>query len=84
MDITKILVAGIGAVGGFFGATLAHHYEDDNKVNIYFLARGEHLNKIQKQGLKVVHGENSFFAKKGFFSASSQYKSHILVAMTFK
>lgn len=63
MDITKILVAGIGAVGGFFGGTLAHHYEDDNEVNIYFLARGEHLKKIQKQGLKVVHGENSFIAK---------------------
>lgn len=59
---TKIVVAGIGGVGGCFGGLLAKKYADAADVDIIFLARGEHLNHIQNKGLKVVHGESSFIA----------------------
>ncbi len=59
---TKILVAGIGGIGGFFGGLLAKRYQDDPSTDIYFLARGEHLAAIQAHGLKVEHGPDSFLA----------------------
>lgn len=60
---TKIVVAGIGGVGGYFGGLLAKKYEGDEGVQIHFLARGAHLKQIQDQGLKVVAGAESFTAK---------------------
>ncbi|MEO7176302.1 MAG: 2-dehydropantoate 2-reductase [Saprospiraceae bacterium] len=59
---TKILVAGIGGIGGFFGGLLAKKYHDDASIDIYFLARGEHLAAIQAHGLKVEYGTDSFLA----------------------
>ena len=59
---TKIVIAGIGAVGGYFGGVLAKHYETNKEIEINFLARGNHLHKIQQNGLKVVKGVDSFFA----------------------
>jgi 2-dehydropantoate 2-reductase len=50
----KILVAGIGGVGGYFGGLLARKFENSEEVNIAFLARGEHLAKIRASGLKVI------------------------------
>jgi len=60
---TKILIAGIGGVGGYFGGWLARHYRDHPQVEIHFLARGRHLQKIQAEGLRVVHGADSFVAR---------------------
>lgn len=60
---TKIIIAGIGGVGGYFGGLLANHYYDNENVEISFVARGEHLKEIQKNGLKVIKGENEFIAK---------------------
>lgn len=59
----KIIVAGIGGVGGFFGGLLARHFFDSPEVDIYFLARGEHLKQIQANGLKVLKGNTHFTAK---------------------
>jgi 2-dehydropantoate 2-reductase len=59
----KIVIAGIGGVGGYFGGLLAKQYENSNDVEICFLARGQHLNKITENGLKVIHGQNVFIAK---------------------
>jgi len=59
---TKIVIAGIGAVGGYFGGVLAKHYETNKEIEINFLARGNHLHKIQLNGLKVIKGADSFFA----------------------
>ncbi len=59
----KILVAGIGGVGGYFGGLLAKIYENSNEVDIIFLARGEHLNQIQNNGLKVISESGEFSAK---------------------
>lgn len=63
MKNTKILFAGIGGVGGYFGGLLAHHYENNKNVEVSFIARGEHLKEIKKRGLHVIKGENQFIAK---------------------
>lgn len=59
----KIVIIGIGGVGGYFGGLLAKQYAGSNEVEIYFVARGEHLKQIQEKGLKIINGENSFIAK---------------------
>ncbi len=50
----KIAVIGAGGVGGYFGGRLARADFD-----VTFLARGEHLRKIQQNGLRVksVNGD---------------------------
>jgi len=63
MKKTKIVIAGIGGVGGYFGGLLARRYYDDNNIEINFVARGQHLKEIQNKGLKVIKGENQFTAK---------------------
>ena len=44
----RIMVFGTGGAGGFFGAHLANAGED-----VVFIARGEHLEAIRKNGLYV-------------------------------
>lgn len=63
MTKTKIIIAGIGGVGGYFGGLLAKHFFDNKEVEISFVARGEHLEEIQKNGLKVIKGKNEFIAQ---------------------
>jgi len=46
MTKTKIVLAEIGGVGGYFGGLLAKHFADNEKVEINFVARGEHLKKM--------------------------------------
>ncbi len=50
----KILIAGSGGVGGYYGGLLAQSGND-----VTFLARGEHLKAIREHGLQVksVHGD---------------------------
>nr|WP_299173326.1 2-dehydropantoate 2-reductase [uncultured Allomuricauda sp.] len=62
MASTKILIAGIGGVGGFFGGLLAKQFQDSKAVDIHFLARGAHLEQIQKSGLHVIEGDEQFAA----------------------
>jgi len=62
-DKIKILIAGIGGVGGYFGGLLAKAYAGVENMEIYFLARGEHLEKIRNNGLKVIKGEVNFTAR---------------------
>lgn len=56
----KILIAGIGGVGGYFGGLLSKAYENDSRINIYFFARSTHLKKIQENGLKIIKGGTEF------------------------
>lgn len=44
----KIAVVGTGGVGGYFGGRMAHAGYD-----VTFMARGEHMKAIRKNGLKV-------------------------------
>lgn len=63
MRHTKIVIAGIGGVGGYFGGWLAKHYENSNETEVCFVARGEHLKRIKSEGLKVIHGDTGFTAR---------------------
>lgn len=63
VEKTKIVVAGIGGVGGYFGGLLAKAYENSKGVEIYFIARGAHLKQIQEHGLKVIKGGDEFVAR---------------------
>ncbi len=55
-----ILVAGIGGVGGYFGGLLARKYHAHDQVEIVFLARGKHLQKIQESGLRIEEDTHTF------------------------
>lgn len=63
MTKTKIIIAGIGGVGGYFGGLLANHFYENENVKINFFARGRHLKEIQNNGLKVIKGDSEFIAK---------------------
>jgi 2-dehydropantoate 2-reductase len=56
----RIIVVGIGGVGGYFGGLLAKEYFQSKEIEIIFIARGEHLKKIRSEGLQVIIGENKF------------------------
>jgi len=61
----KTLVIGAGAVGGYFGGRLAQAGHE-----LYFMARGDHLKAMKKDGLHVESREGDFHikprAEKGF------------------
>ncbi len=44
----RIAIYGTGGVGGYFGGRLAQAGED-----VVFIARGDHLKAMSKQGLRV-------------------------------
>lgn len=52
----KILIMGAGAVGGSFGARLAQNKSND----VFFVARGKHLDAINRKGLSIKSGEGNF------------------------
>ena len=50
----NIAFLGVGGVGGYFGGKMAQLLnERDSNINLYFIARGEHLNAIKMNGLVV-------------------------------
>lgn len=54
----RIAVFGTGGAGGYFGAQLAHAGED-----VIFIARGEHLQAIRTQGLRVETPEREILIR---------------------
>lgn len=54
----RIAVFGTGGVGGYFGARLAKSGQD-----VWFIARGNHLRAIEKNGLKVESAGGDFVVK---------------------
>lgn len=61
----RIGIIGIGGVGGYFGGKLAHEFENSNKHEIIFVARGEHLKAIRKNGLQLFTAEGDYTAHPG-------------------
>jgi 2-dehydropantoate 2-reductase len=61
--MVKIVIAGVGAVGGYFGGKLALCYEHSELAGIYFIARGEHETMIRNHGLTVETSEGTFVAR---------------------
>lgn len=54
----RVLIIGTGGVGGYFGGRLARAGH-----KVIFIARGEHLKAIQKQGLRILSPQASFRKK---------------------
>jgi 2-dehydropantoate 2-reductase len=50
----KVLIAGIGGVGGFIGAKLAKFAESNPDIEIYFLCRGKNLEAINENGIELI------------------------------
>lgn len=59
---TKVVIAGIGGVGGYFGGLLATHFNAGTQVEVIFWARGEHLAQIRENGLRIIADGNEFVA----------------------
>ncbi|WP_173916755.1 ketopantoate reductase family protein [Halobacillus sp. Marseille-Q1614] len=57
----KITVAGAGAVGCFFGGTLAQAGHE-----VTFLSRGSHLAKMKQDGLYIKGDKQQFFVERSF------------------
>lgn len=51
-NIKKVCIYGLGGVGGYLGGLLAHRAEKDD-VDVYFVARGEHLAAVKEKGLTL-------------------------------
>jgi 2-dehydropantoate 2-reductase len=60
MEKIKIVIVGLGGVGGYYGGMLAKKYADNPDVEIYFVARGAHLKKIQESGLTLITENGTF------------------------
>jgi 2-dehydropantoate 2-reductase len=50
----KIAIVGVGAIGGFIGARLAHAGED-----VTFIARGKNLEALKANGIRLTMGDGS-------------------------
>ncbi len=59
----KIVIAGIGGVGGYFGGLIARNYAESKELETYFVARGQHLATIREKGLEVIKGDMRFLAR---------------------
>ena len=60
--MSKILMVGIGGVGGYFGGMLARSFHKSEEVSVCFMARGENLKAIKQKGLLVTKGAARFYA----------------------
>ena len=60
---TKIIIGGIGGVGGYFAGLLANRYFNSEEVEVCFFARGQNLIEIKKNGLKVIKAGNEIICK---------------------
>jgi len=60
-QIKSVCVYGVGGVGGYIGGKMAYTVDNtpDVRHKIYFIARGEHLDVIQRKGIQVVTPEKT-------------------------
>ena len=63
METTKIVILGLGGVGGFYGGKLAKRYAVLPNIGIYFIARGLNLQAIQQSGIQIITDSEDFIAK---------------------
>jgi 2-dehydropantoate 2-reductase len=59
----KTAIVGIGGVGGYYGGLLAKQYATDKNVEIIFIARGNHLEQINKNGLQLITDKETFIVR---------------------
>lgn len=79
--MTKIAVAGIGGVGGYFGGLLAHYYHHKTEAEVYFVVRGENELAIKQKGLTLdtTHGKFTAFPKKASHNSAEIGKVDYLI-----
>lgn len=59
--LTKIAIIGLGGVGGYYGGLLSRFSENNpGLLDVTFIVRGSHLEKIKEQGLKVITETGTF------------------------
>lgn len=58
----RIAVVGIGGIGGYYGGKLAMAYAGSGSHDIVFIARGEHLAAIRKNGLSLITPDGEYNA----------------------
>lgn len=56
----KTIIFGMGGVGGFFGGMLAKTYAGQTNHEVHFIARGAHLEQINRLGLKLKYNQEEF------------------------
>jgi len=60
-DIRTIWVIGLGGVGGYFGGLIAHTLSEiKGQQQVYFIARGQHLQEMRENGLILQRNDDSF------------------------
>ena len=59
--IKNIGIIGVGGVGGYFGGKLCQLLRSARELNIYFIARGAHLEEIRNKGLYLSTAEEGDF-----------------------
>lgn len=62
MDKLRIAFSGIGAVGGYYGGVLTARYQGTEKADLFFIARGENLQAIRADGLRIKTGIRTLHA----------------------
>ena len=70
--MTRIAIAGIGGVGGYFGGHLARHYRFSSEAEVLFIARGENEKKIRESGLQLLTTAENFTAFPELVSSNPQ------------
>lgn len=63
MSKIRIAFSGIGAVGGYYGGSLAAFYEKSDEVDVFFIARGENLRVIRENGLEIKKSYKKILAR---------------------
>lgn len=58
----RIAVVGIGGIGGYYGGKLALAYAGSGRHEVIFIARGEHLAAVRKNGLRLITPEGEYNA----------------------
>ncbi len=60
-EIRRVCIYGVGGVGGFYGGRIAEALQKDNwnKREIYFIARGDHLQALIQNGITVKTPERT-------------------------
>ncbi|MCZ6642220.1 MAG: 2-dehydropantoate 2-reductase [Gammaproteobacteria bacterium] len=75
----RICIYGAGAIGGFIGARLALA-----EVDVTLIARGPHLAAMQKNGLKIISGDEELLVHPRFTSDPSEVGPQDYVIVTLK
>ncbi len=81
----RVAIIGLGGVGGFYGGKLAWAYKDSREHEIFFVARGEHLQKINTDGLLLITKGGNFTAKPSLATDSPMELGHLdLIILSVK